>query len=72
MKTIKIKIYGIKWNLKNSFYDDIPNEFVIEEDYDNVEHYDGDADSFAYDWIMYNGSKWGAKPKKWKVDVINW
>ena len=71
MKTFKIKIYDIEWNLKNSFYDDIPDTFEVEEDVDNLSSGKKKYDKFAHDWIMYNGSKWGAKPKSWKVEVLS-
>jgi hypothetical protein len=79
MKTIKI--YNIKWNLKNSFYDEIPSEFMVEVDgiYDNgiftCDGPDGDEtytiEKYANQWISYNGSKWGATAKTFDFNLVD-
>lgn len=77
----KIKIYDIKWNLKNSFYDSIPSEFIVEVDgiYDGnlftCDGPDGDEtytiDEWVNQWISYNGSKWGASTKKFSFELLD-
>jgi len=79
MRTIKIT--NIKWNLKNSFYDTIPSEFMVDVDgvYDNdtftCDGPDGDVvyttKEFVEEWISYNGSKWGATAKSFDFNLVD-
>ena len=65
MKSTKVKIKDIEWNLEDSFYDDIPTEFIVD-----MEDFDGEPSEFVINWLDYNGSKWGATAESFDFELV--